>query len=98
MCTSGLADLSQLGTCQHQLCSVAPDGAELPWSLRCIRLKGDFNAYYDTRLLTVSDETQALATCSEFRPSIDISVGGESSDEGVGAGKARTEYRSAVAA
>ena len=41
---------------------------------------------------------QALATCSEFRPSIDISVGGESSEEGVGAGKARTEFRSAVAA
>ena len=41
---------------------------------------------------------QALATCSEFRPPIDISVGGESSDVGVGAGKARTEYRSAVAA
>ena len=41
---------------------------------------------------------QALATCSELRPSVDISVGGEGSSEGVGVGGARTEYRSAVAA
>ena len=40
----------------------------------------------------------ALATCSEMRPSVDISVGGENSSVGVGAGKARTEFRSAVAA
>ncbi|KAJ9534232.1 hypothetical protein QJQ45_006940 [Haematococcus lacustris] len=41
---------------------------------------------------------QALAKCSEMRPSVDISVGGENSNVGVGAGKARTEFRSAVAA
>jgi len=40
----------------------------------------------------------ALATCSEMRPSVDISVGGENSSVGVGAGKARTEFRSTVAA
>jgi ketol-acid reductoisomerase len=40
---------------------------------------------------------QAMATCSEMRPSVDISVGGDDSDVGVGAGGARTEYRSAVA-
>merc|ERR1719199_2091642 len=33
----------------------------------------------------------ALKTCAELRPSVDISVG---SDEGVGVGGARTEYRS----
>ncbi len=41
---------------------------------------------------------KALATCSEMRPSVDISVGGEGSSVGVGAGKARTEFRSTVAA
>ena len=41
---------------------------------------------------------QALATCAEMRPSVDISVGGDDSEEGVGVGGARTEYRSAVAA
>lgn len=41
---------------------------------------------------------QALATCAEMRPSVDISVGGDDSEEGVGAGAARTEFRSAVAA
>lgn len=41
---------------------------------------------------------QALATCAEMRPSVDISVGGDNSEEGVGVGGARTEYRSAVAA
>ncbi len=41
---------------------------------------------------------QALAACSAMRPSVDISVGGEGSSEGVGAGKARTEFRSTVAA
>ena len=41
---------------------------------------------------------QALAECSKLRPSVDISVGGEGSSEGVGVGGARTEYRSAVAA
>lgn len=40
---------------------------------------------------------QAMATCSSMRPSVDISVGGEGSDVGVGAGGARTEYRSTVA-
>jgi hypothetical protein len=41
---------------------------------------------------------QALAKCSEMRPSVDISVGGENSSVGVGAGAARTEFRSTVAA
>merc|ERR1712070_101644 len=36
----------------------------------------------------------ALAVCSELRPSVDISV---STDEAVGAGKARTEYKSSKA-
>lgn len=40
---------------------------------------------------------QALATCSEMRPPVDISVGGEGSSEGVGAGGARVEYSSSVA-
>lgn len=40
----------------------------------------------------------ALATCSEMRPSVDISVGGDNSNLGVGAGAARTEFRSTVAA
>ncbi len=39
----------------------------------------------------------AFKTCCDMRPSVDISVGGEGSDEGVGAGAARTEFRSAVA-
>ena len=38
----------------------------------------------------------AMATCSEMRPAVDISVGGDDSDEGVGAGGARTEFRSVV--
>lgn len=41
---------------------------------------------------------QALAVCSEMRPSVDISVGGDDSSEGVGVGGARTEYKSTVAA
>lgn len=41
---------------------------------------------------------QALATCSKMRPSVDISVGGDNSTEGVGVGGARIEYRSSVAA
>lgn len=41
---------------------------------------------------------QALAKCSEMRPSVDISVGGDNSTEGVGVGGARVEYRSTVAA
>jgi len=41
---------------------------------------------------------QALAACSEMRPPVDISVGGDNSNEGVGAGAARTEFRSTVAA
>ncbi|GFR45619.1 hypothetical protein Agub_g7026 [Astrephomene gubernaculifera] len=40
---------------------------------------------------------RALATCSDMRPSVDISVGGENSSVGVGAGAARTEFRSAKA-
>jgi hypothetical protein len=41
---------------------------------------------------------QALAKCSEMRPSVDISVGGEGSSVGVGAGAARVAFRSSVAA
>ena len=40
---------------------------------------------------------QALATCSQMRPPVDISVGGEGSNVGVGAGGARIEYSSSVA-
>ncbi|GLC42729.1 hypothetical protein PLESTB_001132300 [Pleodorina starrii] len=40
---------------------------------------------------------RALATCSSMRPSVDISVGGDSSNVGVGAGAARTEFRSTAA-
>ena len=43
------------------------------------------------------DVHKALRACSEMRPSVDISVGGEGSDVGVGAGKARTEFRSTAA-
>jgi len=39
----------------------------------------------------------ALKACSDMRPAVDIFVGGEGSDVGVGAGGARTEYRSTVA-
>ena len=39
----------------------------------------------------------ALAKCSEMRPPVDVSVGGEGSSEGIGAGGARTEYRSTAA-
>ena len=42
--------------------------------------------------------SQALASCAQMRPPVDISVGGDNSDEGIGVGGARTEYRSAVAA
>lgn len=38
-----------------------------------------------------------MATCSSLRPSVDISVGDDNSDEGVGVGGARTEFRSLVA-
>lgn len=44
---------------------------------------------------------QALAACSEMRPSVDISVASDAqpeSSEGIGAGGARVEYRSTVAA
>ncbi len=41
---------------------------------------------------------QALAACSEMRPAVDIAVGGDDSEEGVGAGKARTSFRSVAAA
>lgn len=40
------------------------------------------------------DVHAALAVCSELRPSVDISV---STGEAVGAGKARTEYKSSKA-
>ena len=40
---------------------------------------------------------EAMAVCSEMRPSVDISVGGDDDDEGVGVGGARTEYSSSVA-
>ncbi|CAK0786694.1 hypothetical protein CVIRNUC_009908 [Coccomyxa viridis] len=40
---------------------------------------------------------EALAMCAEMRPPVDISVGGDDSEEGVGVGSARTEFRSAVA-
>lgn len=39
----------------------------------------------------------AFATCCSMRPSVDISVGGEGSSVGVGAGAARTEFRSVAA-
>ena len=39
----------------------------------------------------------ALAVCSQMRPSVDISVGGDNDSEGVGVGGARTEYKSSVA-
>eukprot|EP01023_Acetabularia_acetabulum_P068350 TRINITY_DN967_c0_g1_i1.p1 TRINITY_DN967_c0_g1~~TRINITY_DN967_c0_g1_i1.p1 ORF type:complete len:565 (+),score=134.93 TRINITY_DN967_c0_g1_i1:121-1815(+) len=41
---------------------------------------------------------EALKTCQGMRPPVDISVGGDDSDEGVGAGSARVEYKSTVAA
>ncbi len=41
---------------------------------------------------------EALAACSAMRPSVDISVGGDNSTVGVGAGGARTEYSSKKAA
>lgn len=40
---------------------------------------------------------KAMATCSEMRPPVDISVGGDNEDVGVGVGGARTEFRSTVA-
>ena len=39
----------------------------------------------------------ALAECARLRPSVDIAVGGDGDDTGVGAGGARTEFRSAAA-
>lgn len=39
----------------------------------------------------------ALAACAEMRPPVDISVGGEGDSTGVGAGAARTEFRSTAA-
>jgi len=39
----------------------------------------------------------ALAACSAMRPSVDISVGGDGDSTGVGAGAARTEFRSTAA-
>jgi ketol-acid reductoisomerase len=44
------------------------------------------------------DVHKALAACAAMRPAVDISVGAEGNDEGVGAGAARTEFRSTVAA
>jgi ketol-acid reductoisomerase len=43
------------------------------------------------------DVHKALAACSNMRPPVDISVGGETSDEGVGVGGARTEFASVAA-
>lgn len=40
---------------------------------------------------------QALAACAEMRPPVDISVGGDGDDTGVGAGAARTDFRSVAA-
>lgn len=40
---------------------------------------------------------QALAACSAMRPAVDIFVGGDDSNVGVGAGAARTEFRSTAA-
>ena len=48
-------------------------------------------------LLTGHCLVQALATCAQMRPPIDISVGGDNSTEGVGAGGARTSYSSSAA-
>lgn len=39
----------------------------------------------------------ALAACAEMRPPVDISVGGDNDNTGVGAGAARTEFRSTAA-
>lgn len=39
---------------------------------------------------------EALARCSEMRPAVDISVGVDDSEEGVGVGAARIEYKSTV--
>lgn len=44
-----------------------------------------------------ADVHRALATCAEMRPPVDISVGGDDDSTGVGAGAARTEFRSTVA-
>lgn len=41
-----------------------------------------------------ADVHRALATCAEMRPPVDISVGGDNDATGVGAGAARTEFRS----
>ena len=41
---------------------------------------------------------KAMQACSDMRPSVDFSVGGDTSSVGVGAGAARTEFRSTVAA
>jgi ketol-acid reductoisomerase len=40
---------------------------------------------------------KAMAVCSDMRPSVDISVGGDNESTGVGVGAARTQYRSSVA-
>eukprot|EP00892_Ulva_mutabilis_P000988 jgi/Ulvmu1/10890/UM007_0066.1 len=50
-----------------------------------------FNSFLDEAVHT------AMATCSEMRPPVDISVGGDDEDTGVGVGGARTEFRSTVA-
>jgi ketol-acid reductoisomerase len=58
----------------------------------------DNNAPVDPEIhaaFLADDVHKALATCSSMRPSIDISVGGEGSEVGVGAGKARTSFSSA---
>ena len=40
---------------------------------------------------------KALEVCAQMRPSVDISVGGDNSQEGVGVGGARTQYKSTAA-
>lgn len=49
------------------------------------------------RSLFIVPTRSALAVCSTMRPPVDISVGGDSSNVGVGAGAARTEFRSTAA-
>lgn len=57
--------------------------------------QGDANAF---GAFLKDDVHKALAACAAMRPPVDISVGAEGNDEGVGAGRARTEFRSTVAA
>lgn len=50
-----------------------------------------FNSFLDEKV------HKAMATCSSMRPAVDISVGGDNENTGVGVGGARTEYKSVVA-